>query len=59
MKKILFRILSVLWIFMALIIFICSIIPSPIIWIITGKSYLDNLDDFLTEIADKLYQKGK
>jgi hypothetical protein len=49
----------VIWSLLAVIIMICIIILSPIIWLLTGKFYMNKIDDFLTNIADTIYHKGK
>ena len=59
MKRFLFRLLMAIWLLLAVIIIICTIIPSPIIWLLTGKFYMDKVNDFLANIADTLYHKGK
>ena len=59
MKRFLFRLLMAIWLLLAVIIIICTIIPSPIIWLLTGKFYMNKIDDFLTNMADTIYHKGK
>jgi Na+-driven multidrug efflux pump len=59
MKKLFYRMLTILWFIPALILFISYLGPSIIIWIFTGESYIETVNNFLCGISDKLYHKGK
>lgn len=59
MKQFGFRLLLIFWLIFAMLTIVCTIIPSPIIWLLTGKWYVDKVDDYLTSIADTLDHKGK
>lgn len=59
MKQFGFRLLLIFWLIFAMLTIVCVIIPSPIIWLLTGKWYVDKVDDYLTSIADTLDHKGK
>jgi hypothetical protein len=59
MKRILYRTLTFLWCALATIIFIAFILLSGFIWVFTGECYIDKVDNFLSDIVDKLYDKSK
>lgn len=59
MKKLFYRLLTILWFISALILFISYLGLGVIIWIFTGESYIETVNNFLCGISDKLYNKGK
>jgi hypothetical protein len=57
MKIFFYRGLAILWFIISVILLINYILISGLIYLITGNTYIDKVDNFLCNILDKINNK--